>query len=117
MIAVDLYCGAGGVACGLSQAGFTKVIGVDIKPQPRYCGSAFVQMDALAYLRQTDLSWADFIWASPPCPRFSELRYAPGAKGDAHPDLITPTRELLERTGKPWTIENVEGARAYLRDP
>lgn len=45
------------------------------------------------------------------------MKTAPNAKGDAHPDLITPTRPLLQRSGKPWVIENVEGAKKYLIDP
>ena len=106
----------GGVARGLLQAGFDEVIGVDIKPQG-YCGTKFVQADALTYLKTADLSRVGLIWASPPCPRFSELRHAPGAKGDAHPDLITPTRAALMRIGKPFVIENVEGAKTYLRNP
>jgi DNA (cytosine-5)-methyltransferase 1 len=116
MRALDLYCGAGGATRGLMQTGF-HVTGVDIEPQPRYCGDAFVRADALRYLATTDLSPFDLIWASPPCPRFTALRTAPGAKGDAHPDLITPTRALLQRSGKPWVIENVAGARKYLIDP
>jgi hypothetical protein len=43
------------------------------------------------------------------------MKHAKGAKGDAHPDLITPTRALLRRAGKPYVIENVMGAQ--LIDP
>jgi hypothetical protein len=38
------------------------------------------------------------------------LPRAPNAKGDAHRELIAPTRALLKRSGKPWVIENVPGA-------
>jgi DNA (cytosine-5)-methyltransferase 1 len=107
--ALDLFCGAGGATRGLQQAGF-HVTGVDHKPQRNYCGDVFIQADVLAYLATGDLNQFDFIWASPPCQRFTMLRRAPNAKSSAHPDLITPTRELLKRSGKPYCIENVPGA-------
>ena len=109
MNALDLYCGAGGATRGLRQAGF-RVVGVDLKHQPNYCGDAFVRADALEHLKNADLDRFDFIWASPPCQRFTALKKAPGAKGDAHRDLIAPTRALLKKSGKPYCIENVVGA-------
>jgi DNA (cytosine-5)-methyltransferase 1 len=113
--ALDIFCGAGAATRGLQQTGF-RVVGVDIEAQPNYCGDAFIQADALEYLKTADLSQFDFIWASPPCPRFTELR-TPNAKRDAHPDLITPTRPLLIRSGLPFCIENVTGAKKYLINP
>jgi DNA (cytosine-5)-methyltransferase 1 len=101
--ALDLFCCAGGVTKGLQRAGF-HVTGVDIRPQPRYCGDAFYQMDALA----ADCGEFDFIWASPPCQAHSAMRTMPDAK--PHPDLIPATRELLGASGRPYVIENVEGA-------
>jgi DNA (cytosine-5)-methyltransferase 1 len=35
----------------------------------------------------------------------------------SYPDLIAPTRELLEQTGLPYVIENVQRSRKHLRDP
>jgi DNA (cytosine-5)-methyltransferase 1 len=107
MKALDLYCGAGGVTRGLKAVGF-HVVGVDLKPQPNYCGDAFIQADAIEFLKTADLGRFDFIWSSPPCLAHTVLRHAPGTK--EHVDLITPTRPLLERSGKPWAIENVVGA-------
>ena len=37
--------------------------------------------------------------------------------GREHPDLIDPTREALQATGRPYIIENVGGALPKLRDP
>lgn len=104
MIALDLFCGAGGVSMGLYRAGF-DVVGIDIKPQRRY-PFAFVQANAL--LSPVDLSGFDFIWASPPCQAHTALKTMHNAK--AHPDLIPATREMLNASGRPWVMENVPGA-------
>jgi DNA (cytosine-5)-methyltransferase 1 len=100
---LDLFCGAGGAAMGLHQAGF-EVVGVDIKPQPHY-PFEFHQGDALAYL----LEGFDAYWASPPCQAYMDTRKN-GAKPSKHPRLIEPTRERLVATGKPYIIENVHKA-------
>jgi hypothetical protein len=34
----------------------SRVVGVDVIPQPRCVGGAFLQMDALEYLKTADLS-------------------------------------------------------------
>ena len=102
---LDLFCGAGGCSVGYHRAGF-DVVGVDIDPQPRYCGDEFVQADALEYVaKYGDLF--DAIHASPPCQGYSKTRTI---TGKTHPLLIEPTREALRKTGKPYVIENVPGA-------
>lgn len=104
-IALDLFCGAGGTTKGLQRAGF-YVVGVDIKPQPRYCGDLFVQGDALR--PPLDLARFDFIWASPPCQAHTSLKSSWNAK--QHTDRIPETRSLLQATSVPYAIENVVGA-------
>ncbi len=114
MRAVDIFCGAGGASRGLMQAGFV-VTGVDIKPQKNYCGDAFIQADALEYLATADLSQFEIIWCSPPCQFHSAMKTLHNAR--PHLNLIPDTRDLLRASGKPYVIENVEGAREWLINP
>lgn len=108
---LDLYCGAGGASVGYRRAGF-QVTGVDIRPQPNY-PYGFTQADALEFLseylsvRGTMYDQWDAIHASPPCQLYSKAWRIRAAK---HPDLVEPTRDLLNQTGLPWVIENVPGA-------
>jgi DNA (cytosine-5)-methyltransferase 1 len=99
---LDLYCCAGGAAMGYHRAGF-EVVGVDIAPQPRY-PFEFHRGDALEYLAG---HWPEFdaIHASPPCQSYTAL----GAlhRHITYPDLVAPTRKVLELTGLPYVIENV----------
>jgi hypothetical protein len=104
---LDLYSGAGGAARGYQMAGF-HVTGVDIKAQPRYCGDEFIQGDALEYLEAHGHEY-DAIHASPPCQAYANVTRWRGDQSD-HPELVLPTIELLKATGKPWAVENVEGA-------
>jgi DNA (cytosine-5)-methyltransferase 1 len=103
---LDLFCGAGGAARGYQLAGF-HVTGVDVSPQPHYCGDAFIQADALTVA----LSGYDVIHASPPCQGYSVMRHLPWLKDRDYPLLIAPIRQRLAASGVPWVIENVMGAQ------
>lgn len=105
---LDLFCGAGGCAAGYARAGFTDIIGVDIKPQPNY-PFEFVQMDALGFMEFYTAAGFDAIHASPPCQAYSACLNFANANHD-HPDLVAPTRDALIATGLPYVIENVVGA-------
>ncbi len=107
--ALDLFCGAGGATRGLQMAGF-HVTGVDLHPQPRYCGDAFFQADALKF----PLEGFDFIWASPPCQGYSAASWCHRINGRVYPDFIAPTRARLTSIEAPWVIENVPGAPLNL---
>ncbi len=102
MRALDLFCGAGGASMGLYRAGF-EVMGVDLRPQPRY-PFAFVQADALDF----DLGRFDFVWASPPCQAHSALRHL--REEIDYACFIDPIRKKLEAWGGPFVIENVPKA-------
>ncbi len=105
---VALFCKAGGATNGYQDAGF-YVVGVDIEPQPNYCGDEFIQADALDW----GVTWSgsfDAAHASPPCQAYTVLGQSERNKGKVYPDLLAATRRLLEASGLPWVIENVPGA-------
>lgn len=116
---LDLFCCAGGAAMGYYRAGF-DVVGVDIKPQPRY-PFLFILGDVIDILSimlkgekilANDGKWYgiedfDAIHASPPCQEYSSLR---SLKTKDFPKLIKQTRDVLIQSGKPYSMENVPGA-------
>lgn len=112
---LDLFAGAGGAGMGYHRAGF-DVVGVDLRPQPRY-PFQFVQADAmqvLNYLADNAEPWPgaprfDAIHASPPCQLYANVTAWRGTPTD-HPDLLDATRQALTATGLPWVIENVPEA-------
>ncbi|MGW7134365.1 SAM-dependent methyltransferase [Streptomyces bobili] len=108
---LDLFCKQGGAGKGYGDAGF-DVTGVDKDPQPRY-PHRLIQADAIAYVLEHGAEF-DFIHASPPCQHDTECQRI---QGNDHPDLIAPTRTALERSGRPWVIENVRGAAPKLHAP
>ena len=109
---LDLFCGAGGAAMGYHRAGF-DVVGVDIKPQPRY-PFEFHQADAIGVLMEMATLGlfpdVDVIHASPPCQAYSIMRNLPWLRGREYWDSIPPTRTGLQAVGKPYVLENVVGA-------
>ncbi|NEQ45664.1 MAG: DNA cytosine methyltransferase [Leptolyngbya sp. SIOISBB] len=108
---LDLFCCAGGAGMGYSNAGF-EVVGVDIRPQPRY-PFAFHQSDWQTFL---DEHWQelDVLHASPPCQGYSVLKSL--SKSNA-PLLIPAVRAAFKATGKSYVIENVPGAKRDLVNP
>lgn len=101
---LDLFSCAGGAGMGYHRAGF-EVVGVDINPQPNYPFEHHVA-DALEFLTAYGHEF-DAIHASPPCQGYTALA---AVHGNEWPLLIEPVRDLLESSGKPYVIENVQGA-------
>ena len=116
-ILLDLFCRMGGATVGYQRADF-HVIGVDIDPQPGYPGDEFFSHDALQILHVLaeigavhfrDAGWVRpaLIHTSPPCQAKNTATASNRARGikDNHPDLVAPTRELLDKIGLPYVIE------------
>jgi site-specific DNA-cytosine methylase len=111
--ALDLCCCIGGLTKGLQRAG-CHVTGVDIVAWPDYCGDAFIQADAVEYALAHGHEY-DIITAAPPCqgegaPTKGTNKARNAEIGRVHPRLITPIRAALEKTGRPYIIENVAGS-------
>jgi DNA (cytosine-5)-methyltransferase 1 len=110
---LDLYCGAGGEAYGFKlHSKDHYVVGVDNNPKPRkrflkHCGDEFITRNVLS-LPKSYLQEFDFIWASPPCQSFVSSAWR-----DETPNLIPPTRYMLEKADVPYVIENVPAAPLF----
>lgn len=126
---LDLFCCEGGAAKGYADAGF-EVFGVDINPQPLYpywfhqgdvldvldrlrsgLGIVFVHPDGRQ--RVLFIEQIAAVHASPPCQAHSSIT----PDKSKHVNLIPEVRERLERSPRPYVIENVEGARYELITP
>lgn len=105
-IILDLFCGGGGSAWGYIQAGF-DVIGIDIAKRKNYPGQ-FIQSDVFSFDYST-LSF-DAVHASPPCQAYSVSTAPQKHLGKEYPDLVAPTRALLNHLAGPFVIENVVGS-------
>lgn len=117
---LDLFCCAGGAARGYADAGW-DVQGVDIAEHATRYGRATQGCSGWVQTQWHDniADWDehtiralvgtygfDAIHASPPCQFGTALRHAPG--GRTHANLIPHTRRLLETSGLPWVLENVD---------
>lgn len=111
---LDACCCAGGATKGYQRAGF-HVTGIDIEPQPNYCGDEFIQADAVEFIRKHGAEF-DAIHASPPCQSYSGMTNCRPGLAEQYPQLIDAVRYELQRAGAPWVIENVRGSGLPFQD-
>jgi DNA (cytosine-5)-methyltransferase 1 len=118
-VCLEVCPGQGGSTRGLMDAGW-DVIAVDnnaghLARNParwKVPGDAFDAIEAFA--AEVDLIWAGF-----PCQDYCAGTRSMRAHGveTGHERLIGVGREALMASGRPWVMENVEGARSELRHP
>ena len=117
---VSLFCGGGGDMEGKRRAGGTG-IGVDATDQPefrrRFGDEAFMHADATSWAsvaKARDKSRAFGAMGGPPCQFYSTIRI----RGESSsPPLIDATRDMMRALFDKWSIENVPGARSYMKEP
>jgi hypothetical protein len=121
-ILLDICCRKGGATAGLQRAGF-YVIGVDIEPQPGYPGDEFIQADGLDVLARNGAHhWAwsiprpALIWQSWPCQEGNTQTAGNRVRGlvDDHEQFIPRARDLSDRLGIPYVIEQPASSRKGL---
>jgi hypothetical protein len=112
---IDLFCGEGGATVGYMEAGYTCVGVENISDRAkRYekTGSKVYDGDFIEGFEY----WRDklgdeniaFVHASPPCQTFSTA--TPDYARVRYTDYMSITRQLLEKSGIPFVIENVPRA-------
>ncbi len=115
---LDAYSCKGGGGKGYRDRGH-HVTSVDIVDySAHFPPGDFVQADAVAFIKERGHEF-DFIHTSPLClpyTRGNAPRRVDGVDPN-WPTQIEATREACESTGRPYVIENVEGARKFLREP
>lgn len=119
MKVVELFCGAGGAALGLRNAGFEGVLHVDHDEDAcattHAAGFKNVLCEHVQHLTARDFPHALAWWASPPCPSWSSAGLRKGASDhrNGYPHLFRAL-ELVAGPSGPglprWLlIEQVEG--------
>lgn len=118
---IDYFSGEGGAGEGYYRAGFcmdaVDTVQARLDRYPRHCrGQARTRGDALQHCLLFGRTYA-FAHASPTCTGYSAGTRAIPNRVAKYDRLIAAMREALELTGRPYVIENVEGAKKELRTP
>lgn len=127
MIVLDLCCRKGGAAMGYRRLG-ARVFGVDIEDQPGYPGEEFWRANALNVLEALvetkgkirlasgEVIVPDLVHQSWPCQEGNTQTARNRACGivDDHEQFIPRARELSNRLGIPYVIEQPTSSRSGL---
>lgn len=117
---IDLFCGMGGWAKGLIDAGH-NVTGYDIMDFSAVYPGKFIQVDLLTF---NDFPHVDVVVASPPCTEFSKtslpstwrsvVLYPPNISSGLK--LWNRARKIIDDNIKPeyYILENVRGAQKWV---
>lgn len=129
-IAIDLFCGAGGMSLGFEQAGFDVVAAVDQDPvhvathASNFPKCKTIQADVSrltgSELRQhaelTEHKQIDVLFGGPPCQGFSTM--GKRAMNDPRNQLLQEFARLaMELRPKYFVVENVAGLLAHSSRP
>lgn len=115
-IAVDAFCGEGGMTDGMMAAGF-EVHGIDVVRRPGYRGQ-LAEVDIRHAVIGSELG-IEWMHGSPPCTRFSLARCNRVKDPPTAADLNLLRSFLDHRDeAKPrfWSVENVRGAVPWFTD-
>lgn len=94
--------------------------GVDVAPQPNYCGDSFNQIEIFSAINEYRFCWPmwDLVWASPPCQGRTAYKRRRDHVSPVDTDGAIALMQRAFGCMLPGTvIENVPGARALLRHP
>jgi DNA (cytosine-5)-methyltransferase 1 len=106
----DFGCGAGISSDGYAGAGF-RVTGFDNDPKVAdYYPYEFVLADMRDITPEYLAANFDLGHLGAPCQRWSKMCSCRPELRAKYPDLITPVRPVLQASGLPYVIENVEGS-------
>lgn len=115
VVAVDLFCGAGGLSCGLKQAGVDVVAGIDVDPACQWpyehnIGACFVR-ESVREITGEDIVrlWGRragrrLLAGCAPCQPFSSQRRGADSKSHESWDLLLEFARLVDesRPGGSW---------------
>ena len=119
-VAVDLFCGGGGLTEGLKQAGFFVCAGVEVdreaagvysdnNPQARTFLCDIKKLTAKKLLESSPTKTIDLIAACPPCQGFSSLTYRYKREDHRNQLIFEFVRIVKEAMPKTIVMENVPG--------